>query len=331
MVAQVDKRYKSKSGSAYLKRLTSYALFEGRPLTTRGRWINPLLFALYGLLKRIPTSKEADAPVFIIGTGRSGTTILGVVMSMHSKIGFLNEPKALWHSINPYEDLIGSYSKEIASYRIKPTDSNRESRQLKRLYGHYLTSICADLVLDKYPELIFRYDYVTTLFPKAKFLFLHRNGWDTCFSIDNWSVRKGNSEGDETRDWWGRNDRKWQLICDELVPEHDDLKNHHEEIAALCNHQHRAAVEWILTMREGLKLLELHSGSVLAVSYENLASYPSGILGDICNFIGLPSEECMLEYAKDVLNPASEKSEFSLPDYLNTPFQETMKKLGYLK
>ncbi len=101
MPAQLDSLYIRTRPTKAVSRLISYALFEGRPLTTRGRWINPLVFALSGTLKTLPQIKKVKKPIFIIGMGRSGTTILGVVMSMHRDVGFLNEPKALWHSIYP--------------------------------------------------------------------------------------------------------------------------------------------------------------------------------------------------------------------------------------
>src|SRR5690606_40375856 len=49
---------------------------EGRPLTTRGRWINPLVFGLYRMAQRLPLGRPVREPAFILGMGRSGTTIL---------------------------------------------------------------------------------------------------------------------------------------------------------------------------------------------------------------------------------------------------------------
>ena len=40
-------------------------------------------------------------PVFIIGCGRSGTTILGNTLSNHPKIKYLNERRDLWHKAYP--------------------------------------------------------------------------------------------------------------------------------------------------------------------------------------------------------------------------------------
>ncbi|MGD1917863.1 MAG: sulfotransferase, partial [Pleurocapsa sp.] len=88
MVAQIDNLYIKTSLSKTLSRLLSYGLFEGRPLTTKGQWINPLIFKLFAIAKKLPQLKKVRKPIFVIGTGRSGTTILGVVLSMHKQIGF---------------------------------------------------------------------------------------------------------------------------------------------------------------------------------------------------------------------------------------------------
>ena len=99
MVAQIDSVYWKTNLNRVPVRLLSYALFEGRPVTTRGQWINPLVFGHFKIVKWMPQLQRVKSPIYIIGTGRSGTTILGVILSIHRQVGFLNEPKALWHAI----------------------------------------------------------------------------------------------------------------------------------------------------------------------------------------------------------------------------------------
>ena len=185
MIAQISPDYIKTRPMKALTRLISYALFEGRPVTTKGRWINPLVFSI---LKSVSTNnssyKPVKKPIFILGTGRSGTTILGIVLSMHREVGYLNEPKAIWHLIYPHEDIIGNYSQTDAKYRLTAEDTTDEMRQrAAQMFGAYLTTTRSERVVDKYPELIFRVDFVRALFPDARFIFLVRNGWDTCQSI----------------------------------------------------------------------------------------------------------------------------------------------------
>ena len=267
MVAQIDSLYLKTHPSKVISRLISYVLFEGRPVTTKGQWINPLVLSLFSLEKRLPQLKKVSKPVFIIGTGRSGTTILGVVMSMHKDVGFLNEPKALWHKIYDREDLVGSYSRGVANYRLTESDVTQEVlKSAHRLFGAYLTAVASSRVVDKYPEQVFRIPFIRQIFPDAKFIFLVRNGWDTCHSIEKWSQRLGTQVRDETHDWWGVDDRKWHLLVDRLVSQDADLSPHISTIKGFKAHSDRSAVEWILTMKEGLHWLEKLPNSVYRVA-----------------------------------------------------------------
>lgn len=245
MVAQIDIKYIKTSYVQTIKRLVSYGLFEGRPLTTKGQWINPLIFTHFGIEKKLPQLKKVEKPIFIVGTGRSGTTILGVLLSMHKQVGFLNEPKALWHSIYPHEDIIGNYSRSKAKYRLTAEDADpRTIKNAHKLFGAYSRILGVERVVDKYPELIFRIPFVREIFPDAKFIFLIRSGWETCHSINSWSQRLGETKNDETHDWWGANDRKWKIMLEELIRPSPLFADCYEEIKNFGSHSDRASVEW---------------------------------------------------------------------------------------
>lgn len=330
MVAQIDSAYVRARPWKLYSRLLSYALFEGRPLTTRGRWINPLVFALFAAEKMLPAMRKVRQPVFILGTGRSGTTVLGIVLSMHKSIGFLNEPKALWHSLHPGEDLVGSYTRAPARYRLGATDAVSGCiRHAHRLFGAYLAATFSGRVVDKYPELVFRVPFVKEIFPDAKFIFLMRDGWDTCRSIEGWSDRLGETAGGEVHDWWGVNRRKWQLLVEQLVPEHDDLAPHQAEIAAFAKQTDMAAVEWIVTMREGLALQQSDPEHVVGIRFEDLSRQPERVLRELGKFLNLPDDPVFMEYGQKTLHPVRDAGQFELHPLIVGPFNETMKKLGY--
>lgn len=330
MIAQLDPQYVCMRPWKLWSRLLSYALFEGRPLTTRGRWINPLLFALFALEKRVPALRRVERPIFILGTGRSGTTVLGMILSLHRDVGFLNEPKALWHAIHPGEDLIGSYARGSARYRLGKADAQPEVvRSAQRLFGAYLAVVCSRRVVDKYPELIFRVPFVKAVFPDAKFLFLVRNGWDTCHSIEGWSDRLGRNVGAEIHDWWGADRRKWDLLLTDVIPEHADLAPHREDMREWTRQSDMAAVEWIVTMREGLRLLKERPDDVLQVTYEALCRDPRLVMTQIGEFTGLGEDETSIRYAETVLRPVRPRSPFALAPAIERTFLDTLRALGY--
>lgn len=330
MLAQFDPLYMRIRPGKLWSRLVSYAFFEGRPLTTKARWVNPIVFALLSLEKRLPQIKKVRNPIFILGTGRSGTTILGIVLSMHREVGFLNEPKALWHAVHPGEDLLGSYTRNAVRYRLDVADATDTRRKwIHRIYGAYLTATMSNRVVDKYPELIFRVPFVQALFPDAKFVFLMRNGWETCRSIEGWSERLGKQVNGEVHDWWGVNRRKWQLLVEQIVPGHADLALHQAEIAEFTNQTDMAAVEWIVTMREGLALLESNPADVMGIKFENLSQQPESVLCKMGKFLRLADDEVFLEYGKKTLHPVPDAGVFDLHPLIIDPFNETMRRLGY--
>jgi hypothetical protein len=330
MIAQLDPLYIRIRPWKLWNRMMSYSLFEGRPLTTRGRWINPLVFAHFALEKRLPALRRVEKPLFILGTGRSGTTVLGMVLSMHRDVGFLNEPKALWHAIRPDEDLIGSYTRGPARYRLDREDAAAEVvRSAHRLFGAYLALSGARRVADKYPELIFRVPFVKAIFPDAKFLFLVRNGWDTCHSIEGWSNRLGTQEGSEVHDWWGADRRKWNLLLDQIVPGHPDLAPHRDLMRSWTSQTDMAAVEWIVTMREGGRLVREYPRDVLQVSYEALCSGPRAVMEQIREFADLRADEAPFRYAASILRPPRPRSPAALASVIDRPFRDMMRALGY--
>ena len=330
VVAQLDTEYLALRPTKVVSRLVSYALFEGRPLTTKGRWINPFIFFHFALERRFPQVREVKKPLFIIGTGRSGTTILGILMSMHKDVGFLNEPKALWHAIFPHEDVIGSYTRAQAKYRLDETDvSSAVTRNAHRLFGAYLWTVRSGRLVDKYPELVFRVPFVKAIFPDAKFIFLVRNGWDTCSSIEKWSERLGVNKASETHDWWGADNRKWILMLDELVAPDPIFSGILDNVRALSSHTDMAAVEWIVTMREGLRRKEQNPGCVHLIRYEDLVDKPRESLSAMLIFAELENDPPFFAYAENVLRPAPIHAPFELDAAIRPLFDDTMKLLGY--
>ncbi|MDE0466451.1 MAG: sulfotransferase [Candidatus Poribacteria bacterium] len=331
MIAQIDPLYIRTRPTKVLTRLMSYAFFEGRPVTTKGRWINPLVFSI---LKTVATNnsryKPVEKPIFILGTGRSGTTILGIVLSMHREVGYLNEPKAMWHLIHPYEDVIGNYSQTDAKYRLTAEDATDEMhRRASQMFGAYLTATRSQRLVDKYPELIFRVSFVRALFPDARFIFLVRNGWDTCHSIATWSERLGVQINGEKHDWWGVNDRKWRLLVEQLIRTDPTFSEIADEVKRFERHLDRAAVEWILTMQEGIRLRQASSDYIHLLRFEELTLEPDKTLAELCDFCELSTDSTFRQYARQTLHPVPARQPFDVHPKIAPIFHDTMRKLRY--
>ena len=183
-------------------------------------------------------------------------------------------------------------------------------------------------MVDKYPELIFRTEFVKSIFPDAKFLFLYRNGNDTVVSIDKWSKRLGIVKDSENHDWWGVNDRKWHLLCEQLVSEDNELSEHYEEIKSFVDHRHRAAVEWIVTMKQGIKVAKEYPDDVYAIKYEDYVSN-SKVREELLSFCGLQESQQYTDYCAAALAPAPKAPKAELPQCLVSSFLKAMHELGY--
>ena len=331
MVAQIDTLYVQTSLQKTLIRLLSYTFFEGRPLTTEGRWSNRIVLRFLKSQKKIPSFKTIDKPIFIIGIGRSGTTLLGNLLSIHPDVGFLNEPKALWHIIYPAEDLIGSYCRGPAKYRLTSQDVLENTRyNAHKLFSSYLTFTGTHRFVDKYPENVFRVSFVQSLFPDAKFIFLVRNGWDTSQSINGWSKRHSININTEKHDWWGVNNRKWNLLWDQVISTDRDFSNLISKKQEIENPLDMATLEWILAMKEGIAVMEKFPYSVYMLRYEDLLSFPHNSLKNLLNFCELDASSRLFKYAQQRLEVKTPRHTFSMHPYIFHHFEKMMLSLGYL-
>jgi len=330
MVAQINKSYFRHSPAKTFTRLLSYSLFEGRPLTTKGRWMNPVVLAIARMAARAGPANKVKKPIFIIGSGRSGTTVLGTVLSLHHAVGFLNEPKALWYVAYPHEDVVGNYSDTDGRYRLSGQDASVEVQQrIRSIYGAYLQLTRSTRVVDKYPELVFRVPFIHRIFPDAKFLFVVRDGIDTCQSIAKWSRRFGYESSQGYSGWWGLGGRKWRLMLKELVPEDRQLSARYESIVRFDKPIDMAAVEWVLTMREGLSALKEYAGIVEMVRYEDLVASPADTLMSVMKFCELELDNSVLKYGVETLKGDRSHDGITLDPSIQDAFDDTMSRLGY--
>ena len=329
MIAQMDRDYLASGVGLTARRLASYLLYEGRPLTTRGRYINPLVFAWLNTLAALPGKPAVDRPVFITGLGRSGTTILGILLSLHRQVGYLNEPKALWHVIDSRQDINGNYALSGGQYRMDEADATSViSLRARRLFSRYLTLTGSSRVVDKYPELIFRVGYVRALFPDAKFIFITRSGADAVPSVVKWSERLGVKSGEHTDDWWGRNDIKWHYLREQLVLGNAEYESVWSLATADLDHANRAALEWIVTMREGLAQEQRYPDAVIRVAYEALLADPAELVR-LQRQCGLEPDPRVADYARKRLYDNPAKGWPELHPAVDALFRDTMIKLGY--
>jgi Sulfotransferase family len=324
MVAQLDSTFLRAAPGRAASRLIGYSAFEGRPATTTGRWWNPIVFGNLRFAAR-RVAGRVDRPVFIVGMGRSGTTLLGRILAAHPNVGFLNEPKAMWHVIRDDEDIIGSYaSPHSGRLYLGAADVDEEvSRRAHALFAWYLRVSHSKRLVDKYPELIFRHAFVRAIFPDARFLIAIRSPWTTLGSVAQWSE----SHATENSDWWGVNGQKWAILWDQGVVQrssNSDLVS--LDLAGERDDRVRAAIEWITTAREAIPLARVDPLAQI-VRYEDLVRHPREMVRKMLDFCELPASPRTEAYADAIVSTKDrasnrQRSSLHLPDRLNTIIEE---------
>jgi hypothetical protein len=304
MVALLDRKYAWAAPGAIAPRLFSYAFIEGRPLTTRGGWINPLVRAFLGLLCRRASPPKVRNPIYIAGLGRSGTTALGRVLSVHPEVGYLNEPKLAWNVIHPNEDVIGNYSRGAAKYALGRSDATpRVIDRAERIFGHYLGRVRRKRLVEKYPEAIFRTEFIRAIFPGARFLCLVRSPDDAITSIAEWSKRFGVIDSEERHNWWGVDDRKWGLFCRDILKRDASFQSVFRFLRQMRYCEDRAALEWVATTRAALQVVRDNPERSLLVRYETWATQPRETTAHILDWAGLSPDPVTLDYASTSTHP----------------------------
>lgn len=333
MIAHLDKEFIKLRPTKLWARIIAYLFFEGRPATTRGRWLNSIVFSLFRVFTLLPSLAKVKSPIFIVGMGRSGTTALGAVLSIHRQLGYLNEPKALWYFTNQDDDVIGSYGNHPGRYTLSPEDVDAKTiKRINNVYSIFLKLTRSKRILDKYPEMLFRIEYVKRIFPDAKFIFIARNGIDNCLSVEKWCERHRRIIGEESHDWWGVDSRKWQLLNAQIVNKHVDLLDENGEAYEFTDDLNRAVVEWIVTMREWLVAVKLYPKDVLKVHYEQIGEQTDSVLREIFSFIDVDTQDNIaFKYAQEkfVLSTRN-NSVIGLDERIRPAFDRTLKDLGYL-
>jgi len=295
VVAQLDAQAIRASPGRAVSRLVGYSLFEGRPATTRGRWFNPVVTANLRLGARFDPRRPVRDPVFIVGIGRSGTTLLGQLLALHPDVGYLNEPKAIWHEISSDDDIIGSYSSEQGRLLLTAADVDDATRtRANRVYSWYLRCSASERVVDKYPELVYRESFVRALFPDAQFVAIVRHPWDVVHSISIWNDHHAVA----TSNWWGVDDRKWWTLWNEVVMGRDEHRWLREVVDPDTATDHvRGSVEWFIGT-SAATTLDAHM-----IDYDDLLAGPRAVLGGVLDACSLDPSERVLEFADRFVRP----------------------------
>ena len=213
------------------------------------------------------------SPVFIIGCGRSGTTILGNTLSQHNQIKYLNERRDLWHKSYPEFDIWNRKKKKLKIYADEKDFILRKHKKLSFLFFKEQVLSESKILLEKLPINSFRLNFLEKSFPNARYIYLTRNGLEVSRSIEK-SIKNGN---------WFRNNNLLELY--DIEP----------------SDYNRGIWEWKLSIDHSDQFFRnIDSHRFIHLSYKDFIESPNNKVRDIFDFLEL-------DYTDNLIKKISKK------------------------
>ena len=295
----------------------------------------------YGVLKwdadrRIGKKNVDDSAIgtvssaYLIGCGRSGTTVCGEVLRRHRHVRYFFEPYHLWATIDPTIDVLNLYQLGAASFILDADRCTEESRRrFNRLLLDRAHSAGASLMLEKTPFNACRIGYLDALTPNCKFIHLVRDGVDVARSIERLSLDRGYGivgKPDLNR-WWGRAGSKWTALSADGAA----ANYFNDEIPLLLSYESKGAYEWLVSLAEVDRWRDRLGQRLLEITYDALTENPEKILREICQFLDLPAPAKWLAASARQIDKARRNFgvPLVLPPAMADAFNQAQERFGF--
>jgi CelD/BcsL family acetyltransferase involved in cellulose biosynthesis len=264
-------------------------------------------------------------PIFIIGCGRSGTTLLGDLLSRHPQVTYLYEPYYLWAAVDPITDALQLYSRGPHHCLL---DGSFVTAAARERFGQLLVAPAGMTLVEKSPINSLRVGYLLGLVPGARFVHIVRDGIDVSRSIEKVAgVTSRMAFRQPLNDWWGVGDAKWTS----LVRDGQRAGYYPEEVTELSTDYQRGAYEWLVSLRE-VDAWRTSAGSRLTeLRYEDLTERPEETLRTVAESMGLSCPASWLKEAAAEVKPArqSDGEPVALPPAMCADFIRYQERFGF--
>jgi hypothetical protein len=243
------------------------------------------------ILFNLKKNKATFSPVFIIGCGRSGTTILGNTLSQHPDIKYLNERRDLWHRAYPEFDIWNKNTQNPKLYTDEKDVISKKNNLLHRLFFREQVLENSTILLEKLPINNFRLNFLKKSFPNARYIYLSRNGLEVSKSIEK-RIQKQN---------WFTGEK-----CNLLKKYSSD--NHIVFKTKINSNQEKGMWEWKLSIDESNQFFKKENkDNFIHLSYQNFINSPSESIKNIFDFL-------KLNYTENWINEISKNIERKNPE-----------------
>jgi len=229
----------------------------------------------------LPAYISESEPIVVGGCGRSGTTLLQVILDAHPELCCVRESSVLHLGKLDTSKLSNRLRMPIDRVRAIADTSSRHGEFVERICSEYAAGIRKTRWADKSPRNVRRLSYIFKHFPKARFVHVVRDGRDAVCSL--------------------RTHPKYRRIGGELVEVHT------------WKSMEECAGRWQNDVHEGIAWRG-HPG-YFELRYEDLVTEPEPVLRELFDFLGADWTPAVMDYhqveERSAKDPGFEKPLFT--------------------
>lgn len=248
-------------------------------------------------------------PIIILGAARSGTTMLGKIMSQHPDLAYWVEPKYIWN-----------YNNQTNNHDRRTEEEAKEVTKnfIRKRFAEFLQERGKERLLEKTPSNCFRLPFIRAVFPDAKFIILIRDGRDVAFS----AKKKWTSPPDRSailrritkleiplRDFPGYvttflKDTIGRMFFPQKGfvwgPRFPGIQQTRERYSVL----ETCAIQWRESVQTALKDLKgLDDSQYFKLKFEDFVRNPKPYLDELLEFTNLKYEKQIIDFAQSFVEP----------------------------
>jgi hypothetical protein len=272
---------------------------------------------------------EPRRRAFVVGCGRSGTTLLGRLLAAHPNATYIEEPYHLWAAVDRRSDVTGlHFVKGPYRYFLDAPDvSSAARKRFDRLarYGRAPDRVW----IEKMPHNVARIGWIEGLTDDARYVNIVRNGRAVAASIGRIATLStfkiaGKSAYNQ---WWGHRQRRWTA----LAAEGAEMGYFPDEVGDLDTHEQRGAYEWLISVSEAQRWAPRLGGRLTTITYTALTGSPAQALHRVGGHLGLGAP---LAWPEDVISsvrsePPVSGAPLRLPPQMRIYFNSCQDRFGF--
>ena len=214
-------------------------------------------------------------PIFVGGAGRSGTTLLRIILDSHPNIACGPELKVTPTLADLWQRFQTSHYKVLQEFYLSHQDINGLFRQfILGMIEKYQQKAGKQRVAEKSPNNVFVFQQLHGIFPESPLIHVIRDGRD--------------------------------VVCSLLGMDWVDIAT--GKPLAYTRDPQKAAEYWVGAVRAGRKLAQHVGDRYIEIPYETLTEDPETVLKDLFQRINEPWDECVLQFHRQTHDLANESS-----------------------